>query len=263
MQIKKIVVYPIKSLGGVEVTSVALELRGLALDRRWMLVDEEGNFITQRVYPELALFQVTIFSTELVVLNRKSQEEVTIPFVPQGQSISVRVWNDSIEAMEVSPVISEWFSRQLKKQVHLVYMTDKSKRQIDQKYAPSVNDVVSFADGYPLLISNIASLQDLNKRLSKSVSMNRFRPNIVVDGSNPYEEDDWRTFKTPNTKMVLVKRCSRCVMVNIDPETAEKGTEVLAELSNYRKANNKVYFGVNAIPTHLGVLKVGDTVTVA
>lgn len=262
MQIKNLFVYPIKSLRGVEVASVELEPRGLAMDRRWMLVDEMGVFITQRLLPLLALFQVSIFTNELRVLNRTNQLFVSVPFDPHGQTIPVQVWDDQVEAKEVSLSISQWFSNQLNKKVSLVFMPESSMRQVNPTYAPSPNDMVSFADGYPILIANTASLTDLNSRLKNKVYMSRFRPNIVVDASQPFEEDDWKLLKTQHTEMALVKKCARCVMVNINPETAEKGTEVLAELSQYRKLNHKVYFGVNAIPLRMGNLSVGDVITI-
>lgn len=262
MVVHSLFIYPIKSLGGIEVSSAELEPRGFALDRRWMLMDSEGRFITQRKYPQLALFEPRIGKNKLIVLSRTNGSRVEVPFEPTGIKFTVQIWDDSVEAIEVSITVSQWFSNQLGMDVRLVFMPQDTKREVDQKYALNKEDIVSFADGYPVLIVNMASLNDLNSRLKTKVPINRFRPNIVVDSLQPYQEDDWHNFKVKDAELAVVKKCSRCVMVNVDSDTGSKEVEVLAELSNYRKANNKVYFGMNAIPLKTGAISVGDMIEV-
>lgn len=262
LQIEQLFIYPVKSLGGIEVSSARLEPRGLAHDRRWMLVDDLGNFITQREFPHLALFEPRIYHDRLVILNRKSGSEIEVPFETSGEKLTAQVWNDQVNVPEVSNPVSQWFSSQLQMDVRLVYMPDETKRKVDHLYAPNKNDVVSFADGYPVLIANNTSLADLNFRLGSEVPINRFRPNIVVASPQPYQEDDWFRLKTKDAELAIVKQCARCVMVNVNPGTGKKEKEVLAELSKYRKHGNKVYFGMNAVPLKLGTLSVGDSIEI-
>ena len=235
-----------------------VESRGLELDRRWMLVDEQGIFLTQRTHPELALFELKIDSAKLLVTNQENGKHTSVPFEPKGEWCSALVWDDKVDVKEVSAGISKWFSEQLQQNIRLVYMPNESRRKVDERYVVNINDIVSFADGYPILITNDASLVDLNSRLEEKVEMERFRPNIVVDSLTPFEEDTWSRLQTDTIELSLVKKCARCVMVNINPATGKKGTEVLAKLSEYRREGNKVYFGTNAIPVKTGIIQVGD-----
>ncbi len=257
MKIQSLHIYPIKSLGGISLQSAKLLGRGLAFDRRWMLVDSNGVFISQRKYPQLALFSVQLEPNYLSIYSGTNGATVKIPLLPIGENLEVTVWDDSVKAMEVSEEVSDWFSNQLGKTVRLVYMPDESERLIDNSYAHN-GEVVSFADGYPLLLCNIASLDDLNMRLATKVEMGRFRPNIVVDGQVPFKEDDWSLITIGSVKIEVVKLCARCVMVNINPANATKEIEVLQALANYRKKGTKVYFGVNALVHQIGEVKVGD-----
>lgn len=257
MKIESIYIYPIKSLSGISLQSSNLLGRGLEHDRRWMLVDSDGVFISQRKIPTLVLFKVNISNDHLLVFSGFDNTFIQIPFLPQGNPIEVSVWDDTVEAIEVSEEVSNWFTNHLSQSVRLVYMQENSKRMIDRKYSNDL-DFVSFADAFPLLLANSASLDDLNTRLTTKVNMERFRPNIVVSGSFPFEEDKWSKIRIGNSKIEVVKQCARCVMVNIDPTNAFKETEILKVLSNYRKRNNKVYFGVNALVHIPGKLIVGD-----
>lgn len=261
MKVQSIHIYPIKSLGGISLQSSHIQWRGLEYDRRWMLVDENGKFITQRKYPKLTLFSIEVFDNHLIVNSKKGGNSIPIPFIPKGAKLSVKVWDDSVSAIEVDKEASEWFSLQLDEQVKLVYMPDDSKRLIDPKYA-SNSEFVNFADGYPLLLANSASLDDLNERLERTISIDRFRPNIVVSGSLPFEEDEWNNVSIGDSAIEVVKKCARCVMVNIDPNTSKKAKDVLQVLSTYRNKNNKVYFGVNALILKTGIIKVGDELVI-
>lgn len=257
MKIVSLHVYPIKSLGGISLQSSKLLNRGLEHDRRWMLVDENGVFLSQRQYPKLALFSLSIDENHLVVKSGLNNTTCQIPFNPTGERIEVQIWDDSAQAIEVNVDVSKWFSEQLKQPIRLVYMPDDTKRLVDTRYAFK-SEVVSFADGYPLLVVNMASLDNLNDKLKSTIDVARFRPNLVVNGSVAFEEDNWHRISVGESKIEVVKKCARCVMVNIDPITATKETEVLSVLSEYRKKANKVFFGVNALVQQTGAIEVGD-----
>jgi uncharacterized protein YcbX len=168
-----------------------------------------------------------------------------------------------IWANEVSEEVSLWFSNQLEKQVRLVYMPDSSKRAVDPRYAQTDADITSFADGYPFLLIGQSSLDDLNNRLESVVTMNRFRPNFVVKGASPYQEESWYEFQLGAVDFWGVKPCARCILITINPVTGERtSSEPLATLSKYRKVGNKVLFGQNVIPKSLGKLQVGDVIKV-
>ena len=256
MKIVSTHIYPIKSLQGISLPSAKLLERGIEFDRRWMLVDENDLFVTQRTLSALALYSVGLLNDSLQVTSPNG-DIIYIPFKPTGSKHLVSVWDDKVEAIEVSTQISNWFSSQLNKKVKLVYMPDNSTRLIDSNYA-SNNESVSFADAYPLLIVNTASFENLNLKLKNKITIDRFRANIVVEGSTPFEEDEWHQAAMGSSKVEIVKKCARCVMVNIDPATATKETEVLSILSEYRKKDNKVFFGVNALVLKIGIFNVGD-----
>ena len=258
MKIVSIHIYPIKSLGGISLQSSKLLERGLEFDRRWMLVDSAGVFITQRQIPKLALFKLSLLQEHLLVHSGIDNKSVQVSFNCDGEWIEVRVWDDTVKVQEVAAETSQWFSNQLNQEVKLVYMHESSTRFIDKDFA-SNNETVSFADGYPILMANTSSLEDVNSRLKNKVKIARFRPNIVVKGDTPFEEEQWRKISLGTSKIEVVKKCARCVMVNINPVSAVKETEVLQVLSTYRKVDNKVYFGVNALVQKTGVIKVGDT----
>ncbi|MCF6359968.1 MAG: MOSC domain-containing protein [Cyclobacteriaceae bacterium] len=258
MKIVSIHIYPIKSLGGISLQSSKVFGKGLAYDRRWVLIDGEGLFQSQRTLPNMALFSV-LLNKESLTVNASDGSEINIPFTPVGERRKVIIWDDEVEGREVSAHTSSWFSKHLGKEVYLVSMNEETNRLIDVRYA-SNSETVSFADGYPLLLANTASMVNLNDRLEEAVKMNRFRPNIVVEGQQPFEEDNWGQLSIGAAQIEVVKRCARCVVVDIDPQTASKGKEVLQTLSGYRKTGSKVFFGVNALVHKNGIIKIGDQV---
>lgn len=260
MKIKSLHIYPIKSLGGISLISSNLLERGLEYDRRWMLVDEHGVFLSQRDLPVLALFSVAI--EDGLIIRSPNGASLEVNMNEAGEHVTVSIWDDTVKAVEVSKNASSWFSQELKSEVRLVYMPSKSRRLIDERYATN-SEVVSFADGYPVLIANTASLIDLNSRLSIPIEIGRFRPNIVVEGATAFEEDRWANINIGTSKIEVVKKCARCVVVNINPATATKELEVLHALATYRKVSNKVLFGVNALVHQTGIIKVGDELSLA
>ena len=262
--LSEIWIYPVKSLGGIRLTSAKVMEKGLVYDRRWMLVDEEGAFMTQRVYPQMALFKVSITDDQLTITRKESANDTpTISFnvnlSPSGEVIHSQVWDDGVEVIELSAEISRWFTNHLGMRCKLVSFPEAHSRPVDPRY--SVNgEEVSLADAYPFLIIGQSSLDDLNARLRNPVPINRFRPNFVFTGGEPFEEDTWREFTIGKNRFVGVKPCSRCVLTTVNQDTAEKGIEPLLTLSTYRKRENKIYFGQNAVALDHGEVAVGDKI---
>lgn len=261
-------IFPIKSLRGVSLTSSEIDNRGLLQDRRWMLVDNNGKFITQRQHARLALVDVKPGSGQLV-LSAPDMVPLTIPLHPAfHENINVTVWHDSCDVWSLEAIYDEWFSDYLHTGCRLVYMPDHVKRSVDNNFSVSVHDQVGFADGFPFLLISEASLADLNKRIMEqggsALPMMRFRPNLVVKNEVPYEEDQWKIITIGELTFHVVKPCSRCVIPTIDIETGEKRSEPMKTLSGYRQRDNKIYFGQNLIHEHNkpGSLQIGDEVTV-
>lgn len=263
LSISRLYVYPIKSLGGIELSSAKLTDRGIEHDRRWMLVGEDNRFLTQREFPRLALLRTAIYENELIISEKgNDSEKINLHLYPEGSDlISVQIWDDVCEAIEMSKEINEWFSNKLNLACKLVYMPDVSKRKVDKHYAMN-NEITGFSDAYPLLMIGQASLDDLNSRLEVPVPMNRFRPNIVFTGGDPYEEDTMKHFKINEMDLYAVKPCARCVVITTDQETAATAKEPLKTLASYRTGNNKVYFGQNILYKQAGIIAVGDELEV-
>lgn len=260
--VQDIFIYPIKSLGGIRLPEAIVEEKGFQHDRRWMLVDEEGAFLSQRNHPELALLSVELRANELHVFHRQNEEvSVQIPYgLATGPEMLVTIWDDQVLGKVVHPEISNWFSDYLGIEVNLVVMPESSHRKVDQRYAVN-GESVSFADGMPYLLIGQESLNDLNSRMEAPVPMDRFRPNIVFSGGTPFLEDSLRKIKVGEVEFQIIKPCARCVMITVDQETGEKGKEPLKTLSSYRTINNKVYFGQNVVALQSGKIKVGDLIT--
>lgn len=261
MILSAITIYPIKSAKGISVPSAHVEERGLQYDRRWMLVDGNGLFLTQRKIPRMALMEVQVKSDTLLV-NAPGMSELKIPFdVKKSEPIEVTVWDDTVQAFTISDEIDKWFSRFLDFPCRLVYMRKESTRPVESTYAIR-NDQVSFADGFPLHLISEASLQDLNSRLETPVPMNRFRPNLVIRGCKPYEEDTWRVIQIGSLQFHIVKACERCAIPTVDQTTAVQGKEPIQTLRQYRTINGQVLFGQNLIRESNGILSVGDAVEI-
>lgn len=249
-------IYPIKSLGGIRLDRSNVTHRGLEHDRRWMLVDDGGSFLTQRNVPKMSLLRTVLVWEKLEVFEKDNEDDrISLSLRPEhGEEMSVRVWDDVCAAIRISDEADHWFSRKLAQPVRLVYMPDSSLRHVDPRYATG-NSITGFSDGYPILLAGQASLDDLNARLKQPVTMDRFRPNIVFSGGKPYEEDDWRTFRIGGLLYQGVKLCARCLVTTIDQDKGMAGKEPLATLSRYRTVDQKVMFGQNVIgaPGHIHV----------
>ncbi|MCE2733528.1 MAG: MOSC domain-containing protein [Chryseotalea sp.] len=262
LQLAEIWIYPIKSLGGISLQQSKVLPKGLAYDRRWMLMDETHKFMTQRTLPEMALFTTEIENKTVKVTFRKNNSTIQFPIQEQydGESFSAIIWDDVVNVQEVNQTVSEWFTACLQKKCRLVFLPETALRPVDVRYAKQ-KEQVSLADGYPFLVIGQSSLDDLNKKLKEPILMNRFRPNFVFTGGLPCEEDHWKKFTIGNTTFEGVKPCSRCVLINVDQFTAESGKEPLKTLAGYRTQNNKVYFGQNLVLVSGDEVKVGDKIT--
>ena len=261
MIISQVTRYPIKSCKGIPCTSAQVERRGFQLDRRWMVTYEDGLLMTQRKVPKMALISVAIGPDHLAV-NAPGMPELLVPFDPtKADVLQVQVWADIIPALHVGTAPSSWFSRFLGIPAKLVMMPESTVRPVNPRYAVA-QDEVSFADAYPYLLLSEASVEDLNGRLESPLPMNRFRPNLVVKGCEPYEEDRWRVIQVGKITFHVVKPCSRCVLTTVDQDTGIKGEEPLYTLSTYRTRDNNVLFGQNLIATNTGAVTVGDRVEV-
>ena len=257
-KIQDIYIYPVKSLGGFRVQQAILENRGFQYDRRWMLVDENNRFLSQRELPHLALFVVSLKDSFFKITFRSNpNSEFDLPFVvDQGENIIVSVWEDSCAAIEYING-SQWFSKQLDINCKLVYMPDSSIRFVEKEYAHN-NEIVSFSDEYPLLLIGQGSLDDLNKKLKIPIGMERFRPNIVVATDNPFEEDEWKQIRINSIEVIMAKPCARCAVPSINQVTAAKEKEPGATLAQFRMRDNKIYFGQNLLPKMNGQISCGD-----
>lgn len=256
-----IYIYPIKSTAGFSWETAEVTKQGFQYDRRWMLVDETGKFITQRQVPHLALIRVEVKGDYLIV-NAPDRETLSLPIhLDILDRISVQVWRDVCEAIPLGKEVSQWFSEFLKIPCQLVYMPENCLRPVDANYATN-NEQVSFADGFPFLLISEASLEDLNSRLDQSLPMNRFRPNLVVSGCEAFAEDSWRSIRIGSIPFRVVKPCERCVVTTVDQATGIRGKEPLSTLTKYRNREGKILFGQNLIQGQLGTLRVGDLVEV-
>ena len=259
-------VYPIKSLAGVSVAASAVGGLGLALDRRWMLVDGEGTFLTQREHGRMALAVATPDGAGGLTVTAPGLPPLRVAPPPAGAARRrVRVWADTVEAAGYPADVDDWFSTHLGASVALVHLPDDVVRPVDPAYGRA-GDRAAFADGFPLLVASAESLAELNARLvargAEPVEMRRFRPNVVVAGVDaPFAEDGWRGFTAGGIAFDVVKPCARCVITTIDPESGVQGHEPLRTLNTFRRRNGKVLFAQNVIPRGAGTLRVGDVVT--
>ncbi|MEO0895246.1 MAG: MOSC N-terminal beta barrel domain-containing protein [Bacteroidota bacterium] len=263
MKISALYVYPIKSLGGISLDHAQLSDRGLQHDRRWMLIDEQGKFLTQRTFHEMALLQVGIEDSYLTVRHKtKDLGQLSIDLHPQqGQEIQVQVWNDIMMAWLIDEKAGEWFSHALGQTVHLVYMPDQSQRFVKEKYAID-GDLNSFSDGMPYLLLGEASIADLNSRMDETLTIDRFRPNIVFEGGEPYAEDNMDEISMGSSTFVGAKPCIRCNLITIDQATAQAGKEPLATMAGYRRIDNNIYMGMNLLLKEGHEIRVGDEILV-
>lgn len=261
--ISQLLIYPIKSLGGISVSTTMVTDRGLQFDRRWTLVDEKNRILTLREYPIMALLQPSLEKGNLRVRSEKyATADLIIPFdTLEKQEEKVTIWNARCDAVRVGDEADQWFSDQLGSRCKLVYMPDESMRPVDTTsgYAPE-GKFTSFADAYPFMMLGEASMEDLNKRLPTPVSIMRFRPNIVFQGGFPFQEDEIDDFSINQIRFTGLENCARCQIPNVDPATGlvNKDKEPLRTLAKYRTQNRNINFGRNVVHSGTGIVNVGD-----
>lgn len=265
IELVSITIYPVKSCRGIALTSAQVEKRGLARDRRWMVVDEAGKFVTQREEPRLALVDVVITDGS-IVLSTPEQGSVSIPITTEdGARVEVETWGRRVSAVAHDEA-GRWMSAHLRRALRVVHLPESSPSPSASRFARP-GDEVSFADGYPILVATEESLDDLGTRIeargATRVPMVRFRPNVVVRGAPAWDEDAWSALTIGGVALRAPKACDRCVMTTIDPSTARLGVEPLRTLATFRRRDHGVWFGVNLVPDATGELAVGDPVRVA
>jgi uncharacterized protein YcbX len=250
-------VYPVKSLRGVSLSRAVVGDRGLEHDRRFMVVDEASRFLTQRTLPRMSLVDVAL-GGEALRLAAPGMDGLAIPLRPtSGEPRVVEVWRSRCEALSLGDAPARWLSRFLGVRCSLVYMPDATVRETDPAHGPGR---VGFADAYPFLLASSASLRELAQR-GADIPMERFRPNIVVDGAPPFAEDGWLRLRIGAIGFRVTKACVRCSVTTVDSAIgAVAGPEPLRTLATFRRGGDGVLFGVNLVHDAVGAIAVGDPV---
>jgi uncharacterized protein YcbX len=271
-RIARLFVYPVKSCAGVEVRESVLTETGLDLDRAWMVVDTDGEFVSQRELPRMALVKVQL-KTHEVVLRAPGMLALHLAIDAVEAPTRVRVWDDEVPAFDMGGVAAQWFSDFLGASLRLVRFDPEHDRWSDPRWTGDVKAANQFSDGFPLLVASEGSLQELNRRLAATghgpVGIERFRPNVVLAGLEPHDEDRMDVLTISADEPVLVrpvKPCPRCPIPNVDPATGESSPYVSDALQAYRRndiVGGAVTFGMNAVVLQgLGqTLRVGQAVT--
>lgn len=261
MILKSIFIYPIKSIAGIELQQAKMQAQGLEYDRRWMLLDQNGKFLTQRDDSNMALIQPEI-SEEFLILKKEGFESLQVPLKEDKNQVMtpVQVWDDKTICYDVGAEAGEWFSEVLQQKCSLVRIPSTAVRQ--STVGKHAGKQSSFADSDPILIVNETSLVELNSRLEVPVPMNRFRGNFVVEAPEAWEEDRWKGFQIGDVKFEITKPCGRCQVITIDQQTGEKiSKEPLKTLATYRKIGKNVAFGMRGKLANMKeefTVKVGD-----
>ncbi|MFL6605527.1 MAG: MOSC domain-containing protein [Steroidobacteraceae bacterium] len=248
VSVEELNIYPLKSARGIAKSAVRLAATGFEWDRNWMITDAAGGFLTQRTDPNLARIETSLTATGLT-LRAPGLPALELPFTFQGEAMSVQVWKDRCEGLDQGRAASEWASAVLEKPVRLVRVPSMPKRAADPAYAGPQLVPVSFADGFPILVCNRASLDDLNARMPEPIPIGRFRPNIVLSGLEPFAEDRIASVRIGAVTLKLVKPCTRCVITSTDQSTGERSTNPLPYLRAFRFDRKLlgVTFGENAV----------------
>ena len=264
LQVHSIIIYPIKSLGGINVYQVTVEPAGLQYDRRFMLIDSANNFITQRTRPELTRFQLEVKGEGFEVKDQWTQSIKFLDFNPPlGSTEEVKIWDDRVMAHEVLDDWSVWFSEKIGEEVRLFQLSSLFSRYIEPPYQTAESKISSFADSLPILLCSEASFHHLDSLLNQPLDWRRFRPNIIVSNKMAFEEDTWQEISIGNSvKLFGAKPCARCQLINVDPNDGTSDSTILKALSQTRKFENKVYFGQQFVPISLGEIKVGDLINI-
>ncbi|MBT3250817.1 MAG: MOSC domain-containing protein [Candidatus Marinimicrobia bacterium] len=263
LKINELNIHPLKSGKSISLKKVKLCEAGFQYDRQWMLVDKNGQFLTQRTHPHLANISFDPVSEEGIIhcsYLGTNQFNFLINSITTTK-IQVSIWDESFQPCTYPDIVDEWFSEILQIPCKLVHIYQTQKRTI-HKSSVGKSIRVNFPDGYPLLLISQASVDDLNSRLTQPVQADRFRANIVVNGTQPFSEDEWKTIRIKDIPLKVVKPCARCNIINVDQKTGNHSREPLRTLSLYRNFNNGIHFGVNMIHLSEGLLSIGDEVEI-
>jgi uncharacterized protein YcbX len=250
-------VYPIKSCGGIALGEALLIETGIEFDRAWMVVDADGVFVTQRELPRMALIQPTLKTSEMV-LRAPGMLALHVALDRVEERVSATVWDDEVAAYDMGDLCAQWFSDFLGRPLRLVRFDPEQKRLSDHRWTGALDAENAFADGFPILVTSVAAIDELNRRLQSQglpdATMARFRPNLVLDGLDAHGEDalDEIEFATADgpVRIRLVKPCARCPIPDVDPVSAEAGHAVGDTLAGYRadaRLGGKITFGMNAV----------------
>lgn len=253
-----IYIYPIKSVKAISQPAAMVEEYGLSFDRRYMLIDNEGQFVTGRTHPQLTQIDVQ-FSQKTLHLNAPKMPSLIIdPAQFSTQMVDAEIWTDNVSSQHCHADYDQWFSDYLQHECRLVFFSENSQRHVKNRETQ-----VAFADGYPLLLINQASVELLNAKLENPVSALHFRPNIVIKGDFPFVEDSWAHIKIGEVEFEVSKPCSRCLFTNVDPKTGlASEEEPLSTLASFRYNDGDIDFGQNLIPLNQGMIRAGDEVQV-
>lgn len=272
MFVKSLHFYPIKSCAGIDLQTAVIDERGIKDDRGWLIVTTDNKFLTQRQIPKMALITATIVGDNggrSLKLEANGEPPLTVrefTALEKSEGLSERkvtVWDDSdLRSIDQGDEAAEWLSKFLDTDVRLVRMSDDGIRNVKGELPTAPPAVFAFQDGFPFLIISSATLDDLNRRLEEPLPMNRFRPNIVIEGSEAFAEDHWATIRIGDVTIECDKPCARCVITTIDQKTAVKHSEPLKTLAKFRKEDNSVMFGQNAIHLNKGTIRVNDEVEI-
>ncbi|MGV9251928.1 MOSC domain-containing protein [Streptomyces sp. NPDC003697] len=262
-------VHPVKALRGLAPREAVVEPWGLAGDRRWALIDDGGKVVTQRQEPRLALAAAEPVPGGGVRLSAPGREPITVSVPEPRVTVTVDVFGDRIEAVPADPAAQAWAGACLAADVRLVHMDDPAtRRPVDPDHALP-GETVSFADGYPLLLTTVSSLDALNSLIARGrhaaegpLPMDRFRPSVVVAGTPAWAEDDWSRIAIGEVLFRVARTCRRCVVTTTDQATARRGKEPLYTLGRHRRFADGLVFGQNLVPESTGTIRVGDPVTV-
>ncbi|MFC7815754.1 MULTISPECIES: MOSC domain-containing protein [unclassified Streptomyces] len=270
-RLQSIHVHPVKAFRSLSLREAVVEPWGLAGDRRWMMVDDGGKVVTQRGRPRIALAAAEPLPGGGVRLSAPGREPLTVPVPRAGGTVPVQIFRDKVEAVPAEDeAVHAWCSEFLEADVRLVHLDDPAtRRPVDPRYALP-GETVTFADGFPLLLTTTASLEALNALIARGehaeegpLPMDRFRPNVVVSGTEAWAEDGWSSVTVGDVAFRVAKPCGRCVVTTTDQGTAERGREPLHSLGQHRRVNGKLVFGQNLVPLGRGTIRVGDPVRIS
>lgn len=256
--LEEIVVYPVKSLRGIAVPEWEVVTTGLAWDRHWMLVDESGEFMTQRKTRALALFDVAFEPDGLRV--SRAADSLHIPLAASGACFPAKVWDDEVEVQEVAPEISAWFSARLDTGCRLVAI--RGDRPLKAPGAQP-GEGIAFTDSNPVLVASRSAIELLNSKLAAPIPIRRFRPNFVIADCLAHAEDEWPGIEVGGATLRASMKCRRCLVTTIDIETAQTSDEPLRTLHGYRRDGRHVAFGAYFVPERVGRIAVGDPLTIS